>query len=71
MYSSKERTGLITHEIGVAIIDVMENDEEINVGNIVAYLEIGQKMAVGAGHKSIYRDAINLIMGYRVEGGGE
>lgn len=61
MYLSKERTGLITYEIGAAIIDVVENDEEINVENIVAYLEIKQKMEESSGHRGIYRDAINLI----------
>lgn len=61
MYLNKERTGLITYEIGAAIIDVVENDEEINVENIVVYLEIKQRMAGSSGHRGIYRDAINLI----------
>lgn len=68
MNLSKERAGLIAYEIGAAIIDVVENDEEINAENIVAYLEIKQKIAGGWGHKSIYIDAIDLVMGHRVLG---
>lgn len=62
---SKERAGLITYEIGAAIIDVVENDEEISTENVVTYLEIKQKMVRGSGYKSVYRDAINIVMGYK------